>query len=558
MSSQYDGQYGQASGAIINVLTRSGTNDFHARVAGYYRADSLAASDPFAQTNPDHRREGGDAVRPVDPERLPAAGRSSRTRLFFFGSFEQTWRDATAVVGVDPAMLASLGLPAETSVPQDLREPRVVAKIDFHPDEQPDAHGALPAGQPEDHERLRRRDRRGRRHRDFGGRLHPRHPELRLRAAALLGHLADALNEARFQYSDQSNDALQPNCPGCPTISAALAALGKAPEPAPDLHARSGTSSSTRSSFTLGSNGEHFVKAGVDYNHIKLDAFVPQYFDGLFQFISDAAVQRGRPADASRHLSPRLGRPQHRSRTTSSRLFVQDQWQVLRNLTLNIGLRWDYEDQVYTKHDWQNFGPASTSHGTRRARARPRCAAASALLRPGPAERAAASPRSSSRAGSTSRRPDPGYPDPSGTARFRSRCRRTSRSSTPTTRRRTRTSAASASSRSWRPTWRRASTSSTRAAITCCYLRNANAPIARRPSRSERRRRLRPPDGGQVQVLRRCRSGFQKRFGQNLGAQLAYTLASTKDNTDGPSTPSATTTTPTPTTARARTTSATR
>ena len=28
-------------------------------------------------------------------------------------------------------------------------------------------------------------------------------------------------------------------------------------------------------------------KAGVDYNHINLDAFVPQYFDGLFQFISD-------------------------------------------------------------------------------------------------------------------------------------------------------------------------------------------------------------------------------------------------------------------------------
>src|SRR4029450_10127048 len=38
-------------------------------------------------------------------------------------------------------------------------------------------------------------------------------------------------------------------------------------------------------------------------------------------------------------------------------LFIQDQWRVNQCLTLNLGLRWDYEDQVYTKNDWQNFGP---------------------------------------------------------------------------------------------------------------------------------------------------------------------------------------------------------
>ena len=47
MSSQYSAEYGQASGAIINVVTRSGGNDFHARAAGYYRADSPGGERPL-------------------------------------------------------------------------------------------------------------------------------------------------------------------------------------------------------------------------------------------------------------------------------------------------------------------------------------------------------------------------------------------------------------------------------------------------------------------------------------------------------------------------------
>ena len=71
MSSQYSAEYGQASGAIINVVTRSGTNDWHARLAGYYRADALTASDPFAQTNPN---TGEKEETPFDQWVLSASG----------------------------------------------------------------------------------------------------------------------------------------------------------------------------------------------------------------------------------------------------------------------------------------------------------------------------------------------------------------------------------------------------------------------------------------------------------------------------------------------------
>jgi hypothetical protein len=94
----------------------------------------------------------------------------------------------------------------------------------------------------------------------------------------------------------------------------------------------------------------------VDYSHVKVDAFVPQNFDGEFIFVTDAPSMR----PMRRPTPPLRGRRWKSNIKISSNifaLFVQDEWRVSPYLTLNVGLRWDYEDQVYVKHDWQNFGP---------------------------------------------------------------------------------------------------------------------------------------------------------------------------------------------------------
>ncbi len=355
MSSQFDAQYGQASGAIINVLTRSGTNDFHARVSGYYRADSLTASDPFAQTNP---ITGEKEETPFDQWIFSTflGGAIVKEKLFYFGSFEQTWRDATAVVAVDPAILASLGLPTETSVPQTLREPRVVAKVDFLPTSSNTLTGRFRLDNPETTNDFVGQDAGGGVvvTSEAGFTLDTHNYDYGLSDSWVISPVL--LNEARFQYSDQSNDATQQNCPGCPTIIRPSLLSGKLPNQ-PQTFTEKRYEFIDSVSFTLGSNGEHAFKAGVDYNHINLDAFVPQYFDGLFQFISD---QPYNPDDPLTHPVIYLhgtGNPFIKLSNNVVALFVQDQWQVLRNLTLNLGLRWDYEDQVYTKNDWQNFAP---------------------------------------------------------------------------------------------------------------------------------------------------------------------------------------------------------
>jgi hypothetical protein len=353
MSSQYAAEYGQASGAIINVVTRSGTNVWHARAAGYYRADSLAASDPFAQINPN---TGEKEKTPFDQWILSLSGGGPivKDTAFFFGSYEQTWRNATAVVGVDPNLLESLGLGSDTAFPQDVREPRVVAKIDWHPTTSQTLMGRFRLDNPKTTN-------------DLVGEIAGAGQVVTEEAGFtnkvqnydyVASHTwvidPNTLNDARFQFARQ-NDDLDPNCPGCPFISRPTLLSGKLPNQPQTLREDRLQFLDSVSLNLFG--GDHFVKAGFDYSRIKLDAFVPQNFDGAFIFTTDAPFNANDQTTYPFIWQGGSGNPNVALKNNIVALFIQDQWRAACNLTFNIGLRWDYEDDVYTKHDWNNFGP---------------------------------------------------------------------------------------------------------------------------------------------------------------------------------------------------------
>ena len=48
--SNYSAELGGASGAAINIVSKSGTNELHGSVYGYFRNDAMDAVDPFAVT----------------------------------------------------------------------------------------------------------------------------------------------------------------------------------------------------------------------------------------------------------------------------------------------------------------------------------------------------------------------------------------------------------------------------------------------------------------------------------------------------------------------------
>jgi hypothetical protein len=79
----YSAQYGQAIGAVINPITKSGTNSFHGSVFDYFRNEALDANDFFNNESGFPRNQfrlnqfGGNVSGPI-----------KKDKLFFFGNYE--------------------------------------------------------------------------------------------------------------------------------------------------------------------------------------------------------------------------------------------------------------------------------------------------------------------------------------------------------------------------------------------------------------------------------------------------------------------------------------
>src|SRR5258708_16837420 len=51
--SNYNAEYGRATGGVINIVTKSGSNEIHGDIFGYFRNKSFQSRNPFSgQVNP--------------------------------------------------------------------------------------------------------------------------------------------------------------------------------------------------------------------------------------------------------------------------------------------------------------------------------------------------------------------------------------------------------------------------------------------------------------------------------------------------------------------------
>ncbi len=83
----YSPEYGRAAGGVVNIITRSGTNEFHGSAFGYLRNREIQAVNPFSTvSNPAYTRvQAG----------LTLGGALRKDKTFYFFSYEGTRRRET-------------------------------------------------------------------------------------------------------------------------------------------------------------------------------------------------------------------------------------------------------------------------------------------------------------------------------------------------------------------------------------------------------------------------------------------------------------------------------
>ncbi|HTZ83592.1 MAG TPA: TonB-dependent receptor [Candidatus Acidoferrales bacterium] len=79
-SNSYGAEQGRSGGAVLNVVTKSGSNHIHGSAFYYLRDSSFGAADPFLAFKPHNRQQqaGGTVGGPL-----------KRNKIFFFGGFDQ-------------------------------------------------------------------------------------------------------------------------------------------------------------------------------------------------------------------------------------------------------------------------------------------------------------------------------------------------------------------------------------------------------------------------------------------------------------------------------------
>ncbi len=394
-TSNYSAEYGRSAGGVVNAVTKSGTNDFHGDLFYYIRDNKLGARNP--QSFQTVLLPGGTtdivALKPEDRRQQfggSIGGPIVRDRLFFFFTYDNSRRNFPGLAAffnpnylstVDRTTLNSRGL-SDTQINASLSflnsltgiVPRrqdqyiILPKIDWQIN---DSHTFVFT-----YNRLRADSPAGvqtpaivtRGIASFGDDI-VNLDFTNLRLTSILS--PTVLNEARFQYGrDNESQVPQSPAPGEPTTapggrSPSVSLTGGVTFGTPNFLPRASFPDETRYQFadtmTI-TGGNHTFKFGFDINHVNdvldnlFDVNGAYSYNNINDFIIDdvnrrspipnvGCVRSTRTAGKcyTSNFSQAFGPSRFEFSTTDYNFFVQDDLRVSNRLTLNLGLRYEYQ-----------------------------------------------------------------------------------------------------------------------------------------------------------------------------------------------------------------------
>ncbi len=364
LTNSYSAEFGKASGGVVNIITRSGTNEPSGNAFEFFRNKSLNSKSHFEKFDV----FGNSINQNKAPFRqnqygFTLGGPIRRDQTFYFVSAENLHTDTSNFVTIDPAaatLLNANGFPVELgNVPYSVKSRAFLAKVD----NQWKAAHSLTA-------RANYASLLNENIEPFGGIVARSRGALQDRKDwALAMSETDTvsgnwINELRGQYAreNQMIESLDPNCGGpCddnlkggPTVEIiGVASVGRqrfTPQP------RRNQRYQLKDSLSF-YNGTHSAKAGFDFNDVHTSfTALPLHFGGRFIFAALPAIPAlGIMQPISSLQAFAAGVPaayvQGYGRTGDSyndpdiALFAQDDWSVTSKLILKLGMRYQRQFQ---------------------------------------------------------------------------------------------------------------------------------------------------------------------------------------------------------------------
>jgi hypothetical protein len=325
-------EFGRASGGIVNILTKAGTNNWHASIYGFGRNQRFDARNPLARSKDllTQAQYGASLSGPL-----------RRNESFVFTNFEQTKRNYSAVVTIAPNTVNAINQQLNFI---SYKGPRI-------------GTGVVPASFDTTNF-LVRVDHRLNDHNQLAGRYSLYHiiaDNSRtvggLNAVSRGSGLGDTdqsiqvnlvstltkrtLNESRFQFMRSRLDA-----PINDEIGPAVSISGEA---------NFGTATSSPLArdidlFEIVDNvshqrGSHSFKTGVDFLHNRVDILFPGPFQGVYAFNSLSNFLLGNYST----FQQAFGIPNQAESNPNVGMFVQDEWRFKSHIILNAGIRYDLQ-----------------------------------------------------------------------------------------------------------------------------------------------------------------------------------------------------------------------
>ena len=344
-SNSYSAEYGRAGGGLINVVTKSGTNEPRGSLFEFYRDVALNATSVINELNgqpksPYHYHQfGGTLGGPLRTNRdfyfLNYDGQRNRqSNLVFLNLPPDTPADPATAAGI--ARLQPLAYSWDRSLNQDVfliktdHQVNAAQRLTFRYNHQDFTGGNYETGGPQtafEH---------------TGASL----VNTRTLSAAWTSVLGSRVyNELKIHYArdHEPGEANSENPEGVVLQSGALVLLiGRN-----NFSPRSNTIDRVQVADTLTIHrGTHQVKAGFDVLADQIRNYFPGFFSGQYIFRSLASFGRGRPDGPNESYQqsfagPGTSGPESQPNLSELSLFLQDAWRLRPDFTVNLGLRYD-------------------------------------------------------------------------------------------------------------------------------------------------------------------------------------------------------------------------